>query len=354
MNLSSYRHMLRLPSGDRTRKGQGVPTLWALLRKEGTAPTESGDPSSSSEDEDDAPVCYDRHGDEVGCCSEDCFCCSCMDCDADDGLLHAPFEPEDGANACATEEPDKEWGNSSRCEVDEITRTAVDISGLDVDVAATTLCIESTMGREITSGSRYDLLVMCWALLQDNVDLMEWAVCWATGDTGVGKEIAGKISRTGRRFKVVLEAGACDDGAFCALIGGRKISINTESDEWSRYVEMWEDGTASVWMCAVVDLTCTLFHELMHSAGYSRDDEARTCKDSYLAENIFRWAMFRRYGSAGIASSTCCDHLDDDDVFGSDSARYPDSECLPASSSGSSSSGTLTLPHRGVEEGPTP
>lgn len=194
-----------------------------------------------------------------------------------------------------------------------------------------------------------DLLLKAWALLVQSTDLVKWAVCWITGKPATGDCIVNQINGAGTNVHIKAHettGSFWETGWLASLWGGGTINIAVLGSDWLNYVDIWRCGETSGAepvdkMCAAVDLSATLLHELTHSCirAWRDSDHANECYTSYLIENAFRWAIFHRYQDA--ASSTCCTGVADDKVFGSSGAKYPNTGCVSCTSS-TGTSGTST------------
>ncbi len=207
--------------------------------------------------------------------------------------------PPDGWRSTTTCE-DKIKGSHSTCKVNNTTGVWSRVFRNDLDAAADSLKIKNaTEGEE-------DLILHAWAVLQDNIDLARWAVCWVTGRNDAWdclfKHLEGQ-KRTTIRMK---------DGDKKSFTAGptRGIRIYRGHNRWLNYLLGWYSGKASVCgldrqdaACLALDLAVTLLHESIHVCARATGDDADDCRKSYLVENIFRWALMKRYSS--VDGSKC-------------------------------------------------
>jgi hypothetical protein len=196
-----------------------------------------------------------------------------------------------------------------------------------------------------------DLAQYAWALLYDNLDLVEWTSCvWygesATDDSffenlgglfGVAGSLAECVSDKiqGKAPDVtIMFQPSIPNGAFSTTpnpLTGGTIHIPISGNVWNKkYVDKFDaaaPGSAGEF-CIVADLAATLLHELVHSCltGGSLDtpvagDSANTCSTSYLIENSLRWALGKRYPC--LLSTSDCGYYGDSRLFRNDGASYP-------------------------------
>jgi len=237
------------------------------------------------------------------------------------------FDPSDRAgceNDCLAEMGDD---SSGLCEVfldcGSATRT---LSASELDALSDEVSGETSLGfkrgpRMVGAVEEEEALITAaWNLLLQNLDLVVWAVCKATGDVGT-TELAHLLDRIngsgGRRVTVKVTDIA---GSFMSLFGTSIIWVS-RGGPFTNYMEMWTSGTDNERLCAALDFAATLFHELTHLAGYTYIDLGTACYVSYLIENAFRWSFAHRYSDAATG---CCDNLADDSVYGCGDPVYAD------------------------------
>lgn len=212
---------------------------------------------------------------------------------------------------------------------DDFTGSAECNALADGEIREYTLSALSTLGsraaenvviRGDADATDEDLLRQAWGVLQNNVDLINWAVCWATGNSNGDHCIVNRISRTSSRVEVRLyDEGTCPvqvTNFYGAVDGtGGRIRI-CKSGDWEVYREKFTSGDELMILCSVLDLAAAICHELTHVCGRASGDEPDGCYRSYLIENAFRWGLFRRFPAAAVG--TCCQGLSDSSLFGSD------------------------------------
>lgn len=154
-----------------------------------------------------------------------------------------------------------------------------------------------------------DLLIACWALLIDNVDVVDWISCLVLGWS---KQSCLKRVITDRWIRDVQITIREGDSSICGRRGSsfsaalnHILICDTPGDNtWEHYRAMWrDDSNPDKRTCAVVDLAATILHELVHTCR-SGEPGPGQCGASYRIENSFRWAMTQRYVGAGKYS--CC------------------------------------------------
>ncbi|MCK6503712.1 hypothetical protein L6R53_09985 [Myxococcota bacterium] len=270
-------------------------------------------------------------------------------------------------------------GSTSECVAEDVVRSAADIDALDVSAASDAIQIEGAEYAEV------GLILRSWALLRANTELVRWAWCWVEGDADHGDCVVNHIEGSegtvaghvlgwllggigiDQRLKIKVEHRPEEKGAAWATGqfdtgGGGTITLwtSTESPFTTRAMQAWTSTASSAdRYCAVVDLACTLMHELAHVCWRLHETEEddlpeqwsdwirggvaglddwlfAACDKTYVAENIFRWAMYRRYGF--VLTSSCCPSTGNPQVgaadtsFGSDGFRQMSGTCNPYSS----------------------
>ncbi len=304
-----------------------------LRRDEGFVPAGSCETCPETEE------CYtimDGVCREVPCDSDLCACgpCERWECEQE---LTAPSATE---RSTGCEDDGQVEGSNGTCSplACDIERTVSDFTSLSTSWIDEVVNIDDDF-----STSEQDLLRHAWALLVANTELVDWAVCWVTGNSGAGDCLLNRIN--GVDANVNLKHVSSDshhfyvgplDMAVPPLYGGT-IRIY-ENWPWDRYIDIWNSGDTCNQLCSALDLACTLLHKLTHVCWRAWNDESSDCDSSYLVENVFRWAMYRRYPDA--LQSECCSYPDlgGDWVFGDDAGHYPERECLDSAESSSSAS----------------
>lgn len=288
-------------------------------------------------------ACYtimSGHCREVDCGSDLCECGPCEGTGCDTLLV----PPEGRSHDCALVMS----GNETECTACDRTRDGGDFEAMATDY------VDDLVNMSGFDGSAADLVMHAWALLYNNTDLVKWAVCWVTGNAAKGDCLLARIRGESANVNLKMKSGDAHQfytsGSHFEPFYGGTIQVY-EDGKWQEYLAVWDDdelatdGTPIGRMCAAVDLSCTLLHELTHVCWRAWSDEADTCRKSYLIENAFRWAMFRRYPAA--LQSACCGGpgLGDADVFGSSQALWLNDNCV-GSASGSSGGTTATAAYK--------
>lgn len=277
----------------------------------------------------DYPECYDGDGYLIGCCWEDCHGPDCLDPDSEECDFDDDSESTASTGAVAVLDPParSEWdgtcehkmeGNRSLCTALLDARSIADFYEMDVEGYADTVVIKG-FGED-----GEDLLLHAWALLNENTDLIRYAVCWATGNEEGADEIIAHLRRTRSRVNIKAEDGSrcTEHWAFLTssadIGGGGTIKVCVNYRFWQTALENWTSASRSDRPCSVLEVAVALLHELAHVAWRGLADAWEflgTCRKPQLIENVFRWAMYQRY--AWIESSECCDGQGTDKQFGS-------------------------------------
>lgn len=166
-----------------------------------------------------------------------------------------------------------------------------------------------------------ELITAAWNLILQNMDLVKWAVCKATGDLGTTwrsgtAERAWLISRINGSLGVTVHVVNAV-GTYMSVYGSSIIWVS-RGGKFTHSMELWTGGTHQERLCAAVDLAATLFHELTHLAGFTYADfDDEECYQSYKIESAFRWALANRYPDTG-----CCEKLRKSYVYGCGSPIY--------------------------------
>lgn len=195
------------------------------------------------------------------------------------------------------------------------------------------------------------LVTAAWNLVLQNMDMVRWAVCKATGtiDDSKYKALLRRINGKTRITVKIWDIDPPGDGFALALDGSGTIVIWGGEGVWATYVDMWNNGASpNVRLCSALNLAAVLLHELCHLAGYTYIDLGNKCYDVYLIESAFKWAVFQRYpqagndpdaptNSKGQPTNSCCNQFDEDWVFGCGASYAPQTDCTTVSGGGSSS-----------------
>jgi len=223
------------------------------------------------------------------------------------------------------------------------------------------------------SAEEDDFIRAAWAVLLENIDLIDWAACFVLGpDSSQKEELLESISGDRRTLICALPGVYSGMGGFpasLALLGelvsgllalastvaisaSLAIVLTTVAEViaaaalyisvryhgmlviyagsmWSEMLSEYNSGDLERRQCAIMELATVLLHELTHTCGLSLGDPSKTttdnvCWESYTIENNFRWALFHRYASttawAGVPTCGDAGHHTDD-VFGSGDIR---------------------------------
>ena len=148
------------------------------------------------------------------------------------------------------------------------------------------------------------LLSAVSALLVENVDIVEWVEARVTSRNG-GKQrdkIANRLRKRRRKsIRLCMDKKKCNDsfsvswGVFSIPMFG--IWVDAYLKPWMRPANNPTDVDR---LCVAIELAATILHELLHVhySNLSNEDQSGTCEESYLIENMFRWAMYQRYPEA--------------------------------------------------------
>lgn len=199
------------------------------------------------------------------------------------------------------------------------------------------------------------VLQYAWAVLLDNLDLIEWIVCLYYGedipaDDGqlfdsrnttvaecVNSRILGDPPKLTFRFIdwIGITGGVMSGGdpqGWSGLPGGQIVLSKLVL---SKYVEPFEQaaGDDAARFCVVADFAGSLLHELIHTCPGAepldnncpdvvlpRTPEVNCCSTSYLIENAFRSALGVRYPC--LANTAGCAYYTFQGLWGNDGAAY--------------------------------
>ena len=194
------------------------------------------------------------------------------------------------------------------------------------------------------------LLAQAWALLQENLDIIDWLTCIHYGepylaspfqqplvaaaqlvlqipvDDCLRRKISGDaMSRVNIVFKDDVGPAFRASPSYFGIparAGGR-IEIPRSGSVWGRYLDAYRTSSAEEKFCIILDFAATLLHELVHvcTPFNLRDlgDAADRCAPTYLIENGFRWAMAQRYP---CISGTSCGFFSNPRMWGHSDATY--------------------------------
>lgn len=202
-----------------------------------------------------------------------------------------------------------------------------------------------------------DLVTSAWAVLLDNLDIVEWVACLVYGEDSAVSGPLGAIANlfgvpvsladclvekiVGQPARVELRLNDADSNAFQGKTGGglsggyiRVPAAGNLQQHYLRYLDpsfAWSSREDQQF-CIVADLAATLLHELVHTcpAGGVLDepgvengkaeDEPGSCSAAYLIENAFRWAMGQRFP---CLADTACWYYMCEQTWMYDEAAYP-------------------------------
>jgi hypothetical protein len=156
------------------------------------------------------------------------------------------------------------------------------------------------------------MLATAFALLKKNVDIVKWVECRLTGEDRITSYLKGK-KNWNQEIKLTGKSKEAS-GTFRAKLFHRLYIF--QGNRWADYVNAWmmpgshdpDIDRATV----ALELSATLLHELVHSVRYlqSDDDTQKNCRYSYLIENMYRWAMYKRYPEAIASCSVLAPKFD--------------------------------------------
>lgn len=158
-----------------------------------------------------------------------------------------------------------------------------------------------------------ELIRTAWAVLEHNMDLVAFAACYATGgDTSIHC-LRNRISGLVWGFIPSKVTIRLEDHPYCApspfragwSVDGGWIRICRPYQFTKSYLEAWR-GDQYNRMCAALDLSATLLHEITHICLRAHGDSSGECYVSYLLENTFRWALYKRYSDAHKSDGCDC------------------------------------------------
>ncbi len=179
------------------------------------------------------------------------------------------------------------------------------------------------------SGCEEQMMEQVWALLRENLGLVDWAMCLAQrmhdpftdfGPNGDSECVVERIrGQRDRPVKVEWETGC---GWRMITRSDHRIGICKSLGESGQIAaELYCGGTPSERMCALVSMAASLLHELTHTCGYShrgdeytlfnpeKGDDKLPCSFPYLTGDLFAWAMTQRYPQ--MLRSGCCSPWDE-------------------------------------------
>lgn len=166
------------------------------------------------------------------------------------------------------------------------------------------------------------IIASAWTLLQHNLDLVRWASCWVDGATTPSETtgecletaIAGPSARdvlTGSSPVDILIYLSDADGGNIRTAGTVfpvGMYIYGGHPYWDAATTNWVCGDNATRCCVALEVAALLLHELTHwcfSPFVDLGDDL--CATSYVRQQVFRWALLRRY--ADVASSSCCNQF---------------------------------------------
>jgi hypothetical protein len=218
-----------------------------------------------------------------------------------------------------------------------------------------------------------EFIQQVWALLQENVDLVRWAMCVAgrmydretrtwnpiypNGDTACVEERILGVRDNPVELEIVFDCPEFKMRAIRGRPGSGKVLICGDEDSnggiaFDMYCDNHNERPAHR-MCALLAIASSLLHELTHLCGFDhkKDEQGKviSCSFPYLTGAYFAWAMMQRYPQA--SKSPCCLPWIDDSGDPGDPDSYPSSRRLPTLSRECVRGGPLRRPDR---RGPGP
>ena len=309
----------------------------------------SGDDVVCRDAAGDPVPCCDRSGAEVDCCSEDCWKGLCgqgcevagkgaerkddlpdwipewmkddlesmLDAVASGAYAPEPLVPPAGwtlgdrerALGCKPEDVScrgRMYGDRYTCTASVSPGALTDLTGADtarfsrfVDVSRLDVGDQEVVSR-------------AWAVLWENRDLIRYAACWVMGATAAAADIVSMLAGEAGTVKFRYDSEVCLGGGRAGVDPRRThiIAICPVSVGWTSQGEAWARGTTAERACAVFQASCTILHELTHATELVGEDTG-DCEESYLVENVYRWAMYQRFADLqDSATSRCCGRSD--------------------------------------------
>ncbi len=198
-----------------------------------------------------------------------------------------------------------------------------------------------------------DAITSAWAVLIDNIDIVEWVCClaygegtspsnpleWLGGLVGIPVSLADCVVQKvlGKQARVTLKLNDAEIDQFRGNTGsgisGGYIRVPAGGALKQRYMKFLDSSDPfysqpEQRFCILADLAATLLHQLVHTCvtGGKADepdggiDRSGQCSTSYLIENGFRWAIGARFP---CLSQTACWYYSCDDTWMSDRTSYP-------------------------------
>lgn len=233
-----------------------------------------------------------------------------------------------------------------------------DIDTLDVEFVSNAYNIRVENGLQFNPVWG-EMLELAWALLQDNVDIIEWIACLLTGENALhqrdfggilldlgleiftfgagdfrtlGECLSEKIrNTTNDELTFKFEEGDPGESPFESIrvLSGGTVHIRVSHWMWSdEYVGRFEDAAAinaEERFCIIADFAATVLHEIVHScmAGASADsDNPDTCELSYLMESCFRFMLGDRYPC--LLTTNACYYYGDSRLWLDDGLNWPE------------------------------
>lgn len=195
-----------------------------------------------------------------------------------------------------------------------------------------------------------DLFQAAWTFLVNNRDIVEWVTCLVFGASdseAVVNRLTTDLDKVdvncsdGKTFAPGVTVGGAinpcnEDNLALAfpLFGINWCTVKTSAEAWG---VLWEDGTPEERLCALIDCSCLMAHEVCHLAltWEARDLNGTSCdtRRSYLMQNTLRWALLQRFPAA--LEAECCHQfaesgLVDPLLFMEDENRKIPQSCRPA------------------------
>jgi hypothetical protein len=262
------------------------------------------------------------------------------------GPLLKPPDPADWGSTESLNQGQCAGAHASCEDVCLDERTVSDLEQIDPSEETSVQVRNADDGRK-----QEELVRTAWGILRRNTDILRWAICKAY-DKRVELSWSNRMERRLRNCYQDMMNEMWPDAVF-GRTGASRVNIKfhdlssritgapawgirlgRSGGKWRKYQYIWLSGPRKTdRFFAALDLACTLFHELFHvmGCGAHREDEhgeLAPCDEIYLAENIARYGLYKRYPDVAASICRATPRGDTDSLFWYDKGVWPDRDCL--------------------------
>lgn len=175
----------------------------------------------------------------------------------------------------------------------------------------------------VSNAAEWEALTECaYALLQENLDLVDFVTCITYGDATSGNCVKKQLTTNIPTIKLDEKTGKESPASSNAL--SHSIKIHTASSTCQQWLNVWMNGDQA---CACARMAGLIYHESLHQC-LRGPDKFGGCQHEDMAESSFLWMLTERYSELGDGG--CCSRwsLPGQWRNGNGILSMPESDCL--------------------------